>query len=204
MLFEDTYRTINAASTGSYKEKSSKFIALAYPVLTEADVNHRLKSVKKEYYDANHHCYAYRLGFEKQLFRFSDDREPSGSAGRPIYGQILSQDLTNILVVVVRYFGGIKLGVSGLINAYKTATKEALYESNIVVKTVKEIYFVEFDYEVMNDVMKVLKDTGIQQIESSYDQRCRLNVSIQRSSAKYFVEELNKIKNVTLKYMLTL
>ena len=203
MLCQDTYRTVNAISKGIIKVKSSKFISISIPVDSETDINERLKAIKKEYYDANHHCYAFRLGFDKQLFRFSDDREPSGTAGRPIFGQILSNDLTNILVVVVRYFGGTKLGVSGLISAYKNAAAESLKDSDIIVKTVNEIYIIEFEYEAMNDVMKIIKDQEVQIIESVYDQRCSLKISIRKRAANFCLEELNKIKNISCNFLVT-
>jgi uncharacterized YigZ family protein len=203
MLFDDTYRTIATLSKGIYKEKSSKFIALAIPVLSEAEVMEHLKAIKKEFYNANHHCYAYSLGFDKQQYRYSDDREPSGTAGKTIYGQILSHNLTNILVVVVRYFGGTKLGVAGLINAYKSAAKEALNESTFVTKSVNEIYTIEFEYEMMNDVMKILKEYGVQQLDSNFDKLCRIKVSLRKSNAIRFVENIKKIRSLTYNYIKT-
>ena len=134
MLSEDTYKTIYEVSEGNIKEKGSKFIAIAIPVISEEEIKSKLDELRKEYYDARHHCYAYRLGFEKLVYRYNDDGEPSGTAGRPIYGQIVSKDLTDVLVVVIRYFGGTKLGVSGLINAYKTASKEALNNQRLLLK----------------------------------------------------------------------
>lgn len=126
MLFEDTYKTIASPSEGVFKDRGSKFIAKAFPVKTEDDIKIHLETLRKDYYDARHHCYAYQLGFDKSAYRINDDGEPSGTAGKPIFGQINSHDLTNILIVVIRYFGGTKLGVSGLINAYRTASKESI------------------------------------------------------------------------------
>ena len=131
-MLDDTYKTIASTSEGIYKEKGSKFLAFAIPVVSEAEIKEHIDKIKKEYYDARHHCYAYILGADKATYRINDDGEPSGTAGRPIHGQLLSKDLTNTLVVVVRYFGGIKLGVSGLITAYKAATKDALDNAVVI------------------------------------------------------------------------
>ena len=139
-MFEDTYKTIAAPSVGSYSEKRSKFLAYAFPVETEAQVKERITEIQKKHNDARHHCYAYILGPNKDAYRMNDNGEPSGTAGRPIHGQLLSKDLTNTLVIVVRYFGGIKLGVSGLQNAYKIAAKEALDAATIIEKTIDEVY----------------------------------------------------------------
>jgi len=174
MLFDDTYLTISSRSTGLYKEKGSKFISIAIPVLNETEVKAALEELRKEYYDARHHCYAYVTGFDKSAWRVNDDGEPSGTAGRPIHGQIQSKDLTNILIVVIRYFGGIKLGVGGLINAYKTAAADALSQAEIVERTVNEIYKLNFTYEAMNDVMKIVKDDGLQLLNTQFDLECSL------------------------------
>jgi uncharacterized YigZ family protein len=204
MLSDDTYRTINAISTWIYKEKSSKFLAIAIPVTGEDEVNEQIRNIKKEYYDANHRCFAYRLGFNKEIFRFSDDGEPAGTAGKPIYGQLLSFDLTNILVVVIRYFGGTKLGVSGLINAYKTSTRELLSGSIIVTKTINDILELEFPYENMNTVMKLLKENEIKPSENSFENRCRLKISIRKSKTDHIIEKLEKINNLTYNYIQTI
>jgi uncharacterized YigZ family protein len=145
MLFEDTYKTITGSAEGLFKDKGSKFFAYAYPIEDESEVKDLVDQLKKEHFKAVHHCYAYRLGQDRTNFRVNDDGEPSGSAGKPILNVLLSKDITNILVVVVRYFGGTLLGVPGLINAYKTATQEALAEAEIIEKTVNEIYEVRFD-----------------------------------------------------------
>ena len=158
----DTYLTLAKPSQGLYKEKGSKFLAFAYPVQTEAQIKEHVEALRKEYYDARHHCYAYVLGAGQEVYRANDDGEPSGTAGRPIHGQILSQKLTDILVVVVRYFGGIKLGVSGLINAYKTAAADALNQAQIVEKIVTKRHKVRFSYEEMNKVMRIVKDLQLQ------------------------------------------
>ena len=198
MLFDDTYKTIAAKSEGIYKEKGSKFIALAYPVSTENEIKEIVAGLKKEYYDARHHCYAYILGPDKSAYRQNDDGEPSGTAGRPIYGQLLSKDVTNVLLVVVRYFGGIKLGVSGLINAYKTAAKDALDNSTIIEKTIDEKYRVAFDYTEMNSVMQILKDPFVQINNQSYEERYIIDYTIRRREADRINEALRKLREVTV------
>jgi len=187
MLFEDTYKTIETVSTGIYKEKGSKFIAFVYPVKTEDEIKIILENLKREYFDARHHCYAWVLGYDKSAYRTNDDGEPSGTAGRPIYGQIQSHDLTNVLVIVVRYFGGIKLGVSGLINAYKLAAMDSINNALIVEKTINEIYKLEFPYELINEAMKMMKDTGAQIIETSFESQAYIIYKIRRNLAKNLI-----------------
>ncbi|MFT7606590.1 MAG: putative YigZ family protein, partial [Saprospiraceae bacterium] len=145
----DLYKTIVAPSIGEFKDRGSKFIAYAYPVYTEEEWQEHLNTVKKEHFKARHHCFAFRIGLDKNNFRANDDGEPSGTAGRPILGQIDSFELTNVFVVVVRYFGGTKLGVSGLINAYKNATIDAFQQATIIEKTVEDIYKISFHYALM-------------------------------------------------------
>jgi uncharacterized YigZ family protein len=198
MLPDDTYKTISGESKGSYKEKGSKFLAFAFPVISEEEIREKLVALRKEYHDARHHCYAYRLGFDGTVYRINDDGEPSGTAGRPIYGQIASHDLTRILVVVIRYFGGIKLGVPGLINAYKTATKDALDKTNIILKTIHEQYEVSFEYNVMNSVMKVLKEEDAVILKQEFGNSCKLVFSIRRNSGNKICSRLQKISNVSV------
>src|SRR5574344_2667491 len=197
-MFEETYKTISHPSEGIYREKGSKFIALAFPVATEDEVQERIAEIKKQYYDARHHCYAYILGINKDAYRINDDGEPSGTAGRPIYGQLLSKDVTNTLVVVVRYFGGIKLGVSGLINAYKTATKEALEANEIVEKFIEEFYSIAFNPIVMNKVMQLLKKESVKIYEQKYEIESVINFSVQKREADLLIDNLKKINNLTL------
>ena len=192
MLFDDTYFTINSRATGIYKERGSKFLATAIPVKDENEVKQELELIRKEYYDARHHCYAYVLGFDKAAWRANDDGEPSGTAGRPIHGQIQSHDLTNILIVVVRYFGGIKLGVSGLINAYKTAASDALSNAEIVERTVDEFYEIKFNYEAMNDIMKIVKDDGLHLLNTQFDLECSLTFKIRKKEADRVNEKFRK------------
>ena len=170
----DSYKSIAAPSRGLYKDKGSKFLSFAYPVSTEAQVKDIVASLKKEYFDARHHCYAYRLGLSGDKWRANDDGEPSSTAGRPILGQILSAELSDILIVVVRYFGGILLGTSGLTVAYKTASADAIANASIVEKIATETFEIRFDYLQMNDVMKVLKDLQITPLEQSFDERCMI------------------------------
>lgn len=201
MLFEDTYRTISKQSTGIYKEKGSKFIAIAVPVRNEDEVKLALDQIRKEYYDARHHCFAYVTGFDKSSWRTNDDGEPSGTAGRPIHGQIQSNDLTNILIVVVRYFGGIKLGVSGLINAYKTAAADALSQANIEERTVDEIYEVQFEYGSMNDVMKIVKEEDLLLLTTKFDLECSLTYKIRKRDADKVNARFRKIYGGKIIYL---
>lgn len=174
----DTYNTINDFSEGAYKEKGSKFLAFAYPVETIDQVHVILAENKKKFYDARHVCYAYRLGWMSELFRFNDDGEPSGTAGKPIYGQLLSAEVTNILIVVIRYFGGTKLGVSGLINAYKEAAKEALFNNDIVEKVMTKDLFLTFDYPLLNEVMRVIKEENLPTGKQNFQLNCQLDLPI--------------------------
>ena len=198
MLFEDTYKTIAENAEGVYREKGSRFIALAFPVETEAQVKALLAEVKKNYHDARHHCYAYILGANKDCYKINDDGEPSGTAGRPIYGQLRSKDVTNVLLAVVRYFGGTKLGVSGLINAYKTAAQEALDNSKIVEKVVKDDYRIAFQYAEINKVMSLLKSNDITIISQTLDNKCIVTFRVRRSLADRYLSELRKVGEVAL------
>ena len=189
----DSYKSIAAPSEGLFKDNGSRFIALAYPVETEAQVKEIVASLRKEYHDARHHCYAYRLGYKGDVFRSSDDGEPSGSAGRPILGQIDSAGLSDILVVVVRYFGGIKLGIPGLIRAYKTSTADALANAGIVTKVATQAFQVEFDYLSMNAVMKVLKELDLQPRKQDFGESCSLDVAVRLASVQIFKEKMELI-----------
>ena len=195
-MFEDTYKTISEPATGSYSEKRSKFLAYAFPVQTEAQVKERLTEIQKKHNDARHHCYAYILGPNKDAYRMNDNGEPSGTAGRPIHGQLMSKDLTNTLVIVVRYFGGIKLGVSGLQNAYKIAAKEALDAANIIEKTIDETYEVTFEYLQMNNVMQLMKDPFVTIISQQSDLNCTIRFSVRRREAERIVTALKKVGQV--------
>lgn len=171
----DEYRTLQEMTQGLYKEKGSKFIAIALPAESANDVKLQLEQLRKQYHDARHHCYAYRLGEEPYEIRYNDDGEPSGTAGKPIYGQIQSFELTNILIVVIRYFGGVKLGVGGLIQAYRVAARDAIINGKIVNKTWKATLEIRFNYLQMNEVMHIIKDEGLRIItQESSDQSCIL------------------------------
>ena len=196
-MFDDTYRTLAAPAEGLYKEKGSKFLAFAYPVRTPDDVKAHLDELRKQYFDARHHCYAYRLGLKGDKFRANDDGEPSGSAGRPILGQIDSLGLSDILVVVVRYFGGIKLGIPGLIRAYKTSTSDALQSATTIEKIAGKIFRIEFSYEAMNPVMKALKDLSLPQSKQSFGMECSLETRVRLSSEDDFKKRLQDIKGCT-------
>ena len=204
MMFDDTYKMLSAPGEGLYKEKGSKFIASAFTVTSEEEVKQALAEVKKSYYDARHYCYAYMIGPDKACFRSSDDGEPSGTAGKPILNQILSKDVTNVCVIVVRYFGGIKLGVSGLINAYKTAAREALDHATIIEKTIDEVYSLEFPYPLMNDVMRVMKEEGLEQQNPRFEMDCYLEFSTRKTEADRIVTKFKNIFGLTVKYIKTL
>ena len=192
----DAYRSIAGRSEGLFKDNGSRFIALAYPVETEEEIRDIVAGLKKEYHDARHHCYAYRLGYRGDRFRANDDGEPSGSAGRPILGQIDSLGLSDILVVVVRYFGGIKLGIPGLIRAYKTSTADALAQAEIIDKVAGKTFRVTFGYLAMNDVMKVLKDMGLQPSAQDFGLDCALEVRVRLALEEDFRKRLSGIANL--------
>ena len=193
MEYTDTYKTIGSSSEGLYKEKGSKFIAYAFPVSNEQHIREIIASLKKEHHSARHHCFAWRLGTEDQTFRLNDDGEPSGSAGRPILGQIQQRELTDILIVVVRYFGGILLGTSGLANAYKLAASDALTKVEIVEKIVRTAVVINFDYRVMNDVMMVLKEFQLDISESHFDLKCQIKMMVRKQLLTVVMEKLGKI-----------
>jgi Uncharacterized conserved protein len=188
----DSYKSISTLSAGIYKDSGSKFLSFAYPVEDEEEIKAIINSVKKDYFDATHHCYAYRLGLKGEPWRMNDDGEPSSTAGRPIYGQLLSYNLSDILVVVVRYFGGTKLGVPGLIKAYKTATADALSKASIIDKVVKEQMKISFDYENMNTVMRILKDFSIVPYNQEYDNSCLITVDVRLRDIDSFKKKLQE------------
>ena len=190
--------TIAEPAEAIYKERSSKFLTYAYPVESEEEIKVLLEALRKEYYDATHHCYAYRLGAQGEVFRANDDGEPSGTAGKPILGQLLSADLTNCLVVVVRYFGGTKLGVSGLIQAYKESTAEVIAASKIIEKTVDRNIRVEFSYISMNGVMRVIKELSPRIDEQVFDNLCTMQLRIRESEADQLIAKLLKVEGVTV------
>lgn len=202
-MFEDEYKMITAPAEGLYKEKGSKFIALAYPVKSIEEAKVKLEEVRKAYHDARHHCYAWRLGFDKSVFRTNDDGEPSGTAGKPILGQIQSFDLTNILIVVTRYFGGTKLGVGGLINAYKSASRDALEEAKIITKKVYDVYELKFDYPLMNEVMRILKEEGLDQTDQDFGLDCRLQFIVRKNDSNRIYDKFSNIHKVQISFVET-
>lgn len=187
-MVRDTYRTVASRSEGLFKDNGSRFIALAYPVETPEEVKAIVDGLRKEYHDARHHCFAYRLGVEGAEFRASDDGEPAGSAGRQILGQIDSKGLSDTLVVVVRYFGGIKLGIPGLIRAYKTSTADALENAEIIDKVARKRVRLSFGYLAMNDVMKLVKDNEADVKSQSFDLDCEMEVLVRLAALDAFVD----------------
>ena len=204
MMFEDSYKIVTTTGEGLYKEKGSKFIAEAFPVHTEAEVKAHVAEIRKKYFDAKHHCYAFIIGPDKSCFRSNDDGEPSGTAGKPILNQILSKDVTNVCVIVTRYFGGQLLGVPGLINAYKTSAREALDNCTVVEKTIDEVYSLEFDYPLLNEVMRILKDENLEQLNPKFEMRCYLEVSIRQKESDRIVDKFKRLFGVDVKYIKTI
>jgi uncharacterized YigZ family protein len=194
----DKYLTISSTSEGLYKEKGSRFIAFARPVYSETEVKQYLNTLKKEYYDARHHCYAYRLGVTGEQWRAVDDGEPSGSAGKPILGQLLSNNLTNIVIFVIRYFGGIKLGIPGLINAYRSASADAIRNAEIIEKEDKDNFSIEFSYLAMNDVMKIIKEEQPEIVKQNFEIMCRIELRIRRSLSDALKRKFTTIENLAI------
>jgi uncharacterized YigZ family protein len=199
----DIYLTISQPSEGIYKEKGSKFIAYAHPVRNEDEIKEHLANLRKEHHTARHHCYAWKLGMDDNYWRANDDGEPGNSAGKPIHGQILSKSLTNVLIVVVRYFGGTKLGVGGLMTAYKSAAENALNHATIVEKQLMAHHLVSFDYSAMNEVMSCLKNLEAEQYEQEFALQCQLKASIALGKAEILTEQLSKISGVEVKWLHT-
>ncbi|MFK8009109.1 MAG: YigZ family protein [Saprospiraceae bacterium] len=212
------YKTISSSSIGEFKDRGSKFFAYAFPVYSEEEWQLHLEEVKKEHFKARHHCYAFRLGLDKNNFRANDDGEPSGTAGRPILGQIDSFGLTNVFIVVVRYFGGTKLGTSGLINAYRTSAQVALANADIIEKSLDDIFQITFDYALMSDVMNTLKKLDIEMVSQDFGDIGKITIAIPKSDleekmilikagfAKVRVEEvadLEKIEGVEIDFLFT-
>ena len=191
----DEYYSIEAPAEGIFKDQKSRFLAFAYPVESEAEVKALLEKARRDYHDARHHCLAYRIGHDGAVWRASDDGEPSGTAGRPILGQIDSAGLSDVAVIVVRYFGGIKLGVPGLIAAYREATRDALQNAVKVRKVAGRWYRLAYDYSQMPDVMKIVKEMALPQREQSFSQECSLQVRVRLSSEADFLEKIKNLSN---------
>lgn len=194
----DTYYTLGSEAETLYKDKGSKFLTYAYPVRSEVEIKEHLDTLRKRYYDATHHCYAWRLGPNGESFRANDDGEPSSTAGRPILGQLLSKEITYALIVVVRYFGGTKLGVPGLIEAYKTSAALVLENAVIEQRTVDIETKIRFSYLAMNDVMRIVKEMQPQIIDQQFDNLCTMTLSIRQSRAEQLLERLSKVEGLEI------
>lgn len=195
----DIYHTLSSIPDFSlYKDKGSKFYGYAYPVKSEKEIENILENLKKEHHKARHWCYAWRLGEYYDQYRINDDGEPSGSAGLPIYGQIQSKNVTNVLIVVVRYFGGTKLGVSGLITAYKTAAQSVLEQAEIIEKTIDNQYVLTFTYEDMNKVQRILKNAPVEIVSQKMEMSCEFTISIRKSESEKIIESLQELRCVKI------
>ncbi len=201
MAISDTYRTIETVSEGLYKEKGSRFVAGAWPVSDEQEIKSIIEEVRKTYHEAKHHCYAYIIGKSGQVWRANDDGEPSGTAGRPILGKIKSFGLTNVMVIVSRYFGGTLLGVSGLINAYKTAADSALSNAVIVDRLILITYEVIFPYSAMNDVMRIIKKENIIQSEQKFGLNCRIVIRFRESASEKIQNRFSRIESLEMRML---
>lgn len=200
MSQKDTYKTIiDSPEVILFKDKNSKFYGYIFPIQNEGDIKTSLDKLKKEHHAARHWCYAYQLGTEKISYRANDDGEPNNSAGMPIYGQIQSFEVTNILIVVVRYFGGVKLGVGGLINAYKTSAKMALEASRIIEKTINIIFLITFDYKNMNTVMRIIKERQLNITNQKLEMDCQLTISVRKNDAADIFNLFNHLYEIQIK-----
>ena len=196
----NSYKTITKASEGLYKEKGSKFIAFAFPAATEEEFKDKLAQSKKDYHDARHHCYAFRIGPDMTFYRYSDDGEPNNTAGKPIYGQIQSFELTNIGIIVIRYFGGTKLGVGGLITAYKEAAKDALENANIIEKEITETCIIEFQYANMSNIMGLVKQMDFNVLNQDFQIECVLTIEVPIKNKHQLIEKLELIENISFNF----
>ena len=197
----DIYKTIIGNSQGIYKEKGSRFVSVAIPVSDQEQIKPIIDKIRKEHHDAKHHCYAYMLGHERLIWRINDDGEPSGTGGKPILGQINSHGLTNLIIVVSRYFGGTLLGVSGLLNAYKSAAASALANATVTKKTVNEYYELTFPFSSLKDVMKVLKEENLGQSEQLFDLECRLKLNFRFSVKEKVLNRFSRIEGLNYRYI---
>ena len=199
----DIYKTIATTSQGIFKEKGNRFVSFAVPISSQEEIKPIIDKIRKEHHEARHHCYAYIIGHERIIWWVNDDGEPSGTAGRPILGQINSFGLTNIIIVVSRYFGGTLLGVSGLINAYRSAAESALRNAELTEKTVNEYYKITYPYISMNDVMKILKEENIGQSEQSFDIECNILLNFRVSAKEKVLNRLSRIDGLNYRYIET-
>jgi uncharacterized YigZ family protein len=200
MQIKDTYNTIIKPSNEVlFKDKNSKFFGYAFPVKDKDDISTYLDGLKKQHHAARHRCYAYQIGTETFKFRANDDGEPNNSAGQPIYGQIQSYELTNVLIVVLRYFGGVKLGVGGLINAYKTTAKMALKASKIIEKTINKEFLISFDYKNMNKVMRIIKEKNLKIVNQNLELSCEIQISVRKKDALTIFEIFSQLFEIKIK-----
>lgn len=204
MLFDDSYLTISKPAEGIFRDKGSKFIGIAYPIQSLADVKSLVDDLRAKHNKARHFCWAVRISTDRSMFKLNDDGEPSGTAGRPILNSLLSAELTNVLVVVVRYFGGTLLGVPGLINAYKTATTEAIAAAEIITKTVNDIYKLSFPYTQMNDVMRIIKEEQLLPRNQMFAEQCSLDLEIRKSKLNIVLSKFDKLEEVKAEYLSTI
>ena len=202
MSVQDTYQTVEGSAEGLFKDRGSKFIAFIFHVEKEEEIKETIQHIKKEHFLARHHCYAYRLGYYGEKYRANDDGEPSGTAGKPIHGQLLSHNLTKTLIVVVRYFGGTLLGVSGLINAYKNAAADAIMNASIVTRIIENNYRLKFDYPLQNAVMKIIKDEQLEIVSASYELDCTLEIKVRINKTDTVTEKLATIIGLTVEPLL--
>jgi uncharacterized YigZ family protein len=192
---DDTYQTIEKPSEGIYKDKGSKFLAFAYPITNENELKIHLELLKKDHHSARHHCWAYRIGKDGEQWRANDDGEPSNSAGKPILGQLQSKNVTNIGVIVVRYFGGTLLGVSGLMQAYKEATIDALQNATFITLQIESEHTITFPFEAMNEVMKIMKESTAKIVSQQFDNNCKITFRIRKMKEQQLLDKIQRIEN---------
>jgi len=203
LIENDAYKTIRKPTEAVlFKDKNSKFFGYAFPVKNEDDIKAHIDNLKKEHHAARHWCYAYQIGTETIIYRANDDGEPNNSAGMPIYGQIQSFEVTNILIVVVRYFGGIKLGVGGLINAYKTTAKLTLEASRIIKKTININYLISFDYKNMNTVMRIIKERNLNILYQKLEMDCKITISVRKKEAQSIFETFDHLFEINIETLI--
>jgi uncharacterized YigZ family protein len=193
---EDAYKSLKKPAEGSFRSQNSKFLAFGFPVESIEETEKILETLKKKYHDAKHHCYAYRLGAFKDVFRLNDDGEPSGTAGKPIYGQILSHNLSDVLVIVVRYFGGVLLGTGGLIQAYKSAVSDMISNAELITKYVQDKFLLKFPFEKLNSIMKIIKESDINQLRSDVNTECTIGIAIKKSMTETVMQRFSGISQL--------
>ncbi len=199
MIKIDEYKTISSSAEGFFKDRNSKFYAFAFPVSDEIQIDKKRKILRKKYHDARHHVFAYRLGADMKIFRASDDGEPSNSSGPPVLGVIRSEGLSNILIVVIRYFGGTKLGIPGLINAYKTVAENTIKNADIITKTVNKTVIIRFEYPQMNYVMRIIKEEKLEKINRKFEMSCEIKLEIRESQVNRIIKRLEKNHKISVK-----